>query len=294
MRLPLQNNSEGLDACFVGVPLDIGTTHRSGTRHGPRQIRNESIGLRPYNPATDVGPFDSLQVADIGDVGFTMYNLPEAVKQIREEYERIVAGTCIPLTMGGDHTITYPILQAIGKRHGPVGLVHVDAHADTTDEVWGSATMHATPFRRAIEEGLIQTDAFYQIGLRGSMYEKGCYDWARNQGAHIVPATECYHKSLTPLMAEVREVMRDRPVYLSFDIDAIDPCFCPGTGTREVGGLTTIQAIELVRGCKGLNIVGCDLVEVSPPCDVQGTTAHMGASLLFEMLCALPMPPTTS
>ncbi|KAG7167017.1 Agmatinase-like 1 [Homarus americanus] len=196
-----------LDACFIGVPLDVGTSNRSGTRLGPRQIRCESVLLRPYNSVTGAAPFNCLNVGDVGDVPCNIFNLPVACENIREYYVKVIANGCIPLTLGGDHTITYPILQAI-------------------------------------------------------------------KGFNVVTAEECWHKSLTPLMEEIRAKMGDRPVYLSFDIDAIDPGFCPGT--------------EIVRGCRGLNLVGCDLVEVCPPYDFEGTTALTGANLLFEMLCTLP------
>ncbi|CAL4124267.1 unnamed protein product [Meganyctiphanes norvegica] len=288
MRLPVQQDTKGLDACFVGIPMDIGASNRSGTRMGPRQIRCESVLIRPFSMGTHAAPFQSLQVADIGDIRFNTFNLPEAVVDIRTEYEKIIKDGCIPLTLGGDHTITYPILQAIKDKYGPVGLVHVDAHADISDTMLGAKITHGTPFRRAVEEGLIDPHATVQIGLRGTGYSPVDFDWSRQQGFRVVQAEECWHKSLTPLMEEVRAMMGDRLVYLSFDIDGIDPGFCPGTGTPEIGGLTPIQALEIVRGCRGLNLVGCDLVEVSPPYDPAGTTAIMGANLLYEMLCVLP------
>lgn len=288
MRLPIQQGTQGLDACFVGVPMDIGVSNRSGTRLGPRQIRCESVLVRPVNQATGAMPFKTLNVADVGDVGFNTFNLPEACQNIRDGYLKLIANGCIPLTMGGDHTISYPILQAIKSRYGPVGLIHVDAHADVSDTMLGAKITHGTPFRRALEEELIDPHATYQIGLRGSSYAEDPNAWQKDKGFCVVTADECWYKSLAPLMKTVRDKMGDRPVYLSFDIDGIDPGFCPGTGTPEIGGLTPTQALEIVRGCRGLNLVGCDLVEVSPPYDFQGTTALTGANLLFEMLCVLP------
>ncbi|XP_052782550.1 guanidinobutyrase-like [Mya arenaria] len=288
MRLPVQNNTEGLDACFVGVPLDIGTSNRSGTRHGPRQIRCESSLIRKVNIATGACPFDSMQVADVGDVNLNLYNLPKACEDIRKHFLGLVQAGCVPLALGGDHTMTYPILQAIKEKHGPVGLVHIDAHADTNDKMLGESIAHGTPFRRAFEEGCLVGNKVIQIGLRGSNYTLDDYEWGKKQGFRIVEAFECWHKSLSPLMEEVRVMMGDHPVYISFDIDGLDPCFAPGTGTPEIGGLTSIQGLEIVRGCRGLNIVGGDLVEVSPPYDFQGTTALTAANLLFEMLCVLP------
>ena len=288
MRLPMAKSARGLDACFVGIPLDIGTSNRSGTRHGPRQIRAESCMLRPYNMATGAAPFDSLQVADIGDVAINTFDLKKSVKLIEKAYDRILAQDCSPLTLGGDHTLVLPILRAMAKKHGPVALVHVDAHADINDEMFGEKIAHGTPFRRAVEEGLLAQDKVFQIGLRGTGYSPEDFNWPRKQGFTVVTAEECWHKSLTPLMAEVRSKIGNHPCYLTYDIDSLDPAFAPGTGTVEIGGLSTWQALEIVRGCKGLNLVGGDLVEVSPPYDPSGNTALIGANLLYEMLCVLP------
>jgi guanidinobutyrase len=288
MRLPAQATAAGLDACFVGVPLDIGTSNRSGTRFGPRQIRAESALLRPYNMATRAAPFDSLQVADIGDVPTNPYDLKKSVAIIEAAYDAILAQGCRPLTLGGDHTLTLPILRAMRRRHGSVGLIHVDAHADINEAMFGERIAHGTPFRRAVEEELLDTRRVVQIGLRGTGYAADDFDWPRRQGFRVVQAEECWHRSLAPLMAEVREQVGGGPVYLSFDIDSLDPAFAPGTGTPEIGGLTVMQGLEIVRGCRGLDLVGGDLVEVSPPYDPAGTTALVGANLLFEMLCVLP------
>jgi guanidinobutyrase len=288
MRLPAQVSAEGLDACFVGVPLDIGTSNRSGTRFGPRQIRAESALLRPYNMATRAAPFDSLQVADIGDVPTNPYDLRDSVDIIERAFDEILAHGCRPLTLGGDHTIALPILRAMRKRHGPVGLIHVDAHADVNEAMFGEPIAHGTPFRRAVEEALLDTRRAVQIGLRGTGYAADDFDWPRQQGFRVIQAEECWHRSLAPLMGEVRELIGGGPVYLSFDIDSLDPAFAPGTGTPEIGGLTVMQGLEIIRGCRGLALVGCDLVEVSPPYDPAGTTALVAANLLFEMLCVLP------
>ena len=289
MRLPMCSEASGLDAAFIGVPLDIGTSHRPGARFGPRQIRAESSLIRPYNMATGAAPFDSLQVADLGDVAINTYDLLKSVGIIERHYQPIVDSGCIPLTLGGDHTIVLPILRALARRHGPVALVHVDAHADVNDDMFGERIAHGTPFRRAVEAGLLQTDNVCQIGLRGSGYSAEDFDWPRAQGFTVVPAHEVWWQSLTPLMAQIRErIGPDTPTYLSFDIDGIDPAYAGGTGTPEVGGLSVPQALEIVRGCRGLNLVGCDLVEVSPAYDTSGNTALLGANLLFEMLCVLP------
>ncbi|CAG5123226.1 unnamed protein product [Candidula unifasciata] len=288
MRLPVQETTEGLNACFVGVPLDAGTSNRSGTRMGPRQIRTESVLLRLVNVATGAAPFESLQVADIGDVPFNAYNLHLAVKQIREAYRAIIKDGCVPLTLGGDHTLSYPILQAIKDRYGPVCLVHIDAHSDTSDLMFGEKIAHGTPFRRAIEDGCLDCKQSIQIGLRGSGYTLDDYRWVSDQGVRVVPANDCWNKSLVPLMEEVRKAIGEKPVYISFDIDGLDPSVAPGTGTPEIAGLTIIQGLEILRGCRGLNVIGADLVEVSPPYDPFGTTALVAGNLLFEMLCVLP------
>ena len=192
------------------------------------------------------------------------------------------------LALGGDHTMTYPILRAMAKKHGPVALIHVDAHADINDDMFGEKIAHGTPFRRALEDGCLQADKVFQIGLRGTGYSPEDFNWSRKQGFTVVPAEDCWYKSLVPLMTEVREKIGDHPVYLSYDIDSLDPAFAPGTGTVEIGGLTIWQAPEIIRGCQGLNVVGGDLVEVSPPYDPSGNTALVGANLLYEMLCILP------
>ncbi|MFC3205508.1 agmatinase [Aquamicrobium soli] len=291
MRLPSQPTAEGLNACFVGIPMDIGSSNRSGTRHGPRQIRAESCMLRPYNMATGAAPFEHLQVADIGDIAINTFDLKKTVDIITEAYDAILAHDCIPLTLGGDHTLTYPVLRAIARKHGPVALIHIDAHADINDEMFGEKIAHGTPFRRAFDDGLLQNDKVFQIGLRGTGYSPDDFNWARKQGWTVVQAEECWGKSLKPLIDDVRSRIGDAPTYLTYDIDSLDPAFAPGTGTVEIGGLTTWQALELVRGCAGLNLVGGDLVEVSPPYDPSGNTALIGANLLYEMLCVLPRVP---
>jgi len=288
MRLPHQSTAEGLDACFVGIPMDIGTSNRPGTRHGPRQIRAESCMLRPYNMATGAAPFTKMQVADIGDIAINTFDLKKSIDIIASAYSEILSHGCVPLAIGGDHTLTYPILRAMHDKHGPVALIHVDAHADTNDEMFGERIAHGTPFRRAVEDNLLMADHVFQIGLRGTGYSPEDFEWSRQQGFTVVQAEECWGLSLSPLMAQIRARIGSKKVYISYDIDSLDPAFAPGTGTAEIGGLTTWQALEIIRGCAGLNIVGGDLVEVSPPYDASGNTALIGANLLYEMLCALP------
>ncbi|MPY21072.1 agmatinase [Shewanella sp. YLB-07] len=288
MRLPTQTNTVGLNACFIGIPLDIGTSNRPGARLAPRQIRDESRMLRPFNVYTGSAPFESIQVADIGDVAINTFNLQKSMDIIEHAYDEIISNNCKPLTLGGDHTITLPILRALSKKYGPMGMIHVDAHADTNEHMFGEKIAHGTPFRRAVEEGLIDGNRVAQIGLRGTGYSSKEFEWSREQGFRVVPVEECWNKSLVLLMSELREKLGKGPVYISFDIDGIDPAYAPGTGTAEIAGLTVPQALEIIRGCRGLDVIGCDLVEVSPPYDTSGNTSLLAANLLFEMLCVLP------
>ncbi len=288
MRLPSANSSAGLNACFVGMPLDIGTSNRAGARHGPREIRAESCLLRPFNLGTGAAPFESLQVADLGDIAVNTFSIVDSVDRIRIAYELLLKNDVIPLGIGGDHTVTYPVLQAIAKKHGPVALVHVDAHADVNDTMFGEKIAHGTTFRRAFDENLINPKLTYQIGLRGTGYSPDDFNWSRSKGFTVVTAEECWDRSLAPLMASIRAAIGTHKTYVTFDIDGLDPSVAPGTGTPEIGGLTGRQGLEIIRGCRGLNIVGADLVEVSPPYDLSGNTALLGANLLFELLCVLP------
>jgi guanidinobutyrase len=288
-RLPAADNAEGLDIAIAGVGLDIGTSNRTGARFGPRQIRNESVMVRPYCMATGAAPFDSFQVADVGDIALNSFDLLKSIDIIETFYDDILRHDAKPASVGGDHTITLPILRAIHKKHGPVAMVHVDAHADINDHQFGEKIAHGTIFRRAIEEGLIDAHKMVQIGLRTTGYSAEDFDWSRQQGARVVTAEECWYQSLAPLMDEVRTAFgNDVPTYLSFDIDGLDPSVAPGTGTPEPGGLMASQGVEIIRGCFGLNLVGCDLVEVSPPYDTSGNTSLLAANLLFEMLCSMP------
>jgi len=288
-RLPVQADAAGLDVALVGVPLDIGTSNRTGSRYGPREIRSESVLVRPYGMAMRAAPFDSFQVADVGDVPLNTYSLEKSIGIIETHFDTLLATGTKTIAMGGDHTVALPILRAQHKVHGKMALVHVDAHSDTNDSMFGEPITHGTIFRRAIEENLVDPTRMFQIGLRATGYAAEDFDWARERGVRVVPAEECWYKSLAPLMDEVRQAIGpDRPVYLSFDIDGLDPSVAPGTGTPEPGGLVTSQGLEIIRGLYGLNVIGCDLVEVSPTYDPSGNTALLAANLIFEMLCSLP------
>jgi guanidinobutyrase len=238
--------------------------------------------------ATRAAPFDSLTVADIGDVPINTFNAPACVPIIRDFVAGILADGAVPMGIGGDHTITHPILQAISAHHGPVGVIHVDAHADVNPTMFDEPINHGSWLRRAIEERLVDPTRVVQIGLRGTGYAADDFDWVTSLGGRVVPAEECWYRSLTPLMSEIRESLGDAPVYLTFDIDGIDSAFAPGTGTPEVAGLTSIQGVEVIRGCRGLQLVGCDVVEVAPAYDTSGNTALLAANLVYEQLCVLP------
>ncbi|MGB5706275.1 MAG: agmatinase [Arenicellales bacterium] len=288
-RLPSHASAKDLDIAIIGVPLDIGTSNRSGTRFGPREIRGESVLIRPYGMYTRAAPFDSFQIGDVGDVPLNTFNLPKSIDIIEGFYDQVVSSDAKPLSIGGDHTIALPILRALHRKHGKMALVHVDAHADINDVMFGEKIAHGTIFRRAVEEGLVAGNKMFQIGLRTTGYSAEDFDWSRDQGARVVPAEECWYQSLVPLMKEINEsIGSDTPTYLSFDIDGLDPSVAPGTGTPEPGGLTASQGIEIIRGTWGLNLVGADLVEVSPPYDTTGNTSLLAANLLFEMLCSFP------
>ena len=288
-RLPAQADATGLDIALVGVPLDIGTSNRAGSRFGPREIRGQSVLVRPYGMATGAAPFDSFQVADIGDVPLNTFNLAESIDIIEAYYDGVMATGAKTVSMGGDHTVTLPILRALHKRFGKMALVHVDAHADINDSMFGERVCHGTIFRRALEEGLVAGEHMFQIGLRATGYSAEDFDWSRKQGVRVVPAEECWYQSLAPLMEEVRSnIGSEMPVYLSFDIDGLDPSVAPGTGTPEPAGLSASQGLEIIRGVHGCNLIGADLVEVSPPYDTTGNTSLLAANLLFEMLCSFP------
>ncbi len=288
MRLPQATSLAALDVALLGIPMDIGTSWRSGTRFGPKQIRSESAMIRPYNMATSAAPFDTLQIADIGDLAINTFSLSESLKIIKDSYDGILAQNVIPVAMGGDHSITLPILRAIAAKHGPVALVHVDAHADVNDEMFGERETHGTVFRRAYEEKLIVPDKTFQIGIRGSGYASTDFTEAQGWGFQQFPAWELWQQNLTQIGSQIRKTVGDHPVYITYDIDSLDPAYAPGTGTPEIGGLTTPQALQLIHALQGVNVVGCDLVEVSPPYDPSGNTALTAANLLFEILCILP------
>ena len=287
MRAPLATSPHGVDIALVGVPYDGGTTNRPGARHGPREIRNMSSLMRSIHHVTRVNPYELCRVADLGDVRFSQVFREEAVlAEIEVFYSEIHAAGAIALSAGGDHTITYPIFRAIaGKR--PIGMVHVDAHTDTWDEFQGSKFTHGAPFRRAVEDGLLDPQRTIQIGIRGAQNTAEGWDYSLDSGMRVVFMEEFAEMGVDAVIAEARRVIGDGPAYISFDVDGLDPVYAPGTGTPEVGGITTIEAQKLLRGLRGLNLRGGDVVEVAPPFDQTGNTALVGATMMYEILCLL-------
>ena len=269
--------------CVAGVPFDIGTTNRSGARFGPSAIRTASRMLVDgAHPQYWVDPA-SIEVADIGDFATALGDLPASLALIEAQAQKIEH----LIAFGGDHSITLPLLRALAKRRGPPALVHFDAHVDTWPDSFGQVFGHGSVFYHAIEEGLVEPRRMIQVGIRSPM-SREVHDWTLGRGVTIISALEAHEIGHAAVAARIRDTVRDAPAYLSFDIDVFDPAFAPGTGTPEIGGLTTVQGIEIIRGCKGLDIVGCDLVEVAPPYDPSGNTSLLAANLLYEMLCVLP------
>lgn len=288
MRLPLVDPaaSDGrVDIGFVGLPFDGATTNRPGTRLGPRQLREASALMRNVNEATLVAPYELATVADLGDVALDPVDVPGTLKRIEAAIADIRAQGILPISVGGDHIVSYPVLRALGHDR-PLGMIHVDAHSDTADTFFGGQKLtHGTGFRRAIEDGVLDPRRTVQIGIRGTMYARDERDWALAQGIRILSMEEVAERGIAWAIAEARAVVGDAPTYLTFDIDGVDPAWAPGTGTPETGGLTSREALRLLRGLRGLNYVGADLVEVSPPLDPTGGTAVLGAAILFEILC---------
>jgi len=287
MRAPLQYDPAGLDIGLVGVPYDGGVTNRPGARHGPREMRNSSSLMRNIHHATRINPYALCKIADMGDVRFSRVMDNEAVvEEIEAFYTRLVAANVIPLSAGGDHSITYPIFRAIAKDR-PIGMVHIDAHTDTWGEIQGSKFNHGSPFRLAVEEGLLDPKRAVQIGIRGAQNGPGGWDFCEKHGMRVIFIEEFDEIGVDKVITEARRVVGDGPTYISFDVDGLDPVYAPGTGTPEAGGITVREALKLLRGLRGLNLIGGDVVEVAPAFDQTGNTALVGATLMYEILCLL-------
>ncbi len=288
MRAPRVRDPRELDIALIGVPFDFGVTNRPGARHGPREMRNMSTLMRAIHHVTKVNPYDLCRIGDLGDVAFSqIYELEACLDDIAEFYTRVHAAGAAPLSAGGDHTITLPIFRAIADKERPLGMVHIDAHTDTWDEFLGSKYMHGTPFRRAVEEGLLDPKRTIQIGIRGAQNSDEGWTFSLESGMRVVFMEEFTKLGVEAVSAEARRVVGDGATYISFEVDGLDPVYAPGTGTPEVGGLTTIEAQVLLRGLRGLDLVGGDVVEVAPPFDPSGNTALVGATMMYEILCLL-------
>ena len=287
MRTPYVEDFSTTDIGLVGVPFDGAVTNRPGTRHGPRQVRDMSSMMRTTHHVSKINPYDNCRISDVGDVPLTnMYDLPTVNDQITSFYQQLVEKSVFPLSIGGDHSITYPILRAVAGK-GPVGLVHIDAHTDTWDEWMGSNLNHGAPFRRAVEDELIDPKRTIQIGIRGAQNSPEGWNYSADSGMRVIFIEEFRELGIEGALKEIENVVGTGKCYLSFDIDSIDPVYAPGTGTPEIGGLTPFEGQQLIRGLKKTQLVGADVVEVSPPFDQSGNTALVAATLVFEMLCII-------
>tara|TARA_B100000029_G_scaffold32876_1_gene31294 strand:+ start:1874 stop:2812 length:939 start_codon:yes stop_codon:yes gene_type:complete len=286
-RLPIVKDIKSLDYCICGVPWDGGTTNRPGARHGPREVRNSSSMIRLYHPVSLKSPYDKYNIADIGDCPVNPIDLKDSLNRITKFYENIKQCRTIPLSIGGDHLISLPILRALAKDQ-PVGLFQFDSHSDTWDSYFGGFKYtHGTPFRRAIEENLVNPKKYVMLGIRGSLYDPVDMDWAKKQGVTIITIDDFHKMGIEKVMKIINDVLFDTPTYLTFDIDGIDPTFAPGTGTPEVGGFSVRESQLIIRELKKINFIGADVVEVSPPFDLNNMTSLVGATMAFEILCLM-------
>jgi agmatinase len=286
MRLPHVTELAGVDAIAYGIPFDTATSYRTGPRFGPEAIRSASALLRPYNPALDVNLVETLSVVDYGDVPVSPGDTERTYAQVEEALAPVVDAGVFPAALGGDHSVTLAELRALARRHGPLALVQLDSHADTWEEYFGQRYFHGTTFKRAAEEGLIDPRASVQAGMRGSLYGAADLDAARELGFTLLTTDELRDLGPEGYVTLVRDTIGSRPVFLSFDVDFLDPAFAPGTGTPEVGGFSTAEALAFLRALRGVRLAGCDVVEVSPPYDGPGLqTALAAANVLYELLC---------
>jgi guanidinopropionase len=289
MRLPYvpPEDADEVDIGLIGIPWDGGTTNRAGARHGPRQIRDLSTMARNAHHATGIMPFELCNCADLGDSPVNPVDIEDTLGRVTRFYNDVVDQGIVPLTAGGDHLVTLPIMRALG-RDAPLGMVHFDAHTDTLDRYFGESKFtHGTPFRRAIEEGLLDPKRTVQIGIRGALYSDRDKDWGLEQGIRVIEIEEYNDLGVDAVIAEARRVVGDGKTYISCDVDALDPVYAPGTGTPEIGGITTYDAQKMIRGLRGLDLIGGDVVEVSPPFDMSGNTALVAVTMMFEILCLL-------
>ncbi|GAA3707454.1 agmatinase [Streptomyces tremellae] len=288
-RLPRLEDVGTAQVAVVGIPFDSGVSYRPGARFAPAAVREASRLLRPYHPGLDVSPFAAVQVADAGDIAVNPYDIGQAVATVEERVGQLAAGGASVVTVGGDHTLSLPLLRAAARVHGPVALLHFDAHLDTWDTYFGEPYTHGTPFRRAVEEGLLDTEALSHIGTRGPLYGKADLADDRRLGFGIVTAADVMRRGVDETVAAVRERIGDRPLYVSVDIDVLDPAHAPGTGTPEAGGLTSRELLEILRGLAGTRIVGADVVEVAPAYDHADITSVAASHVAYDMVSLLAL-----
>ncbi len=289
MRLPHVTTTEGVDVAIVGVPFDTGASYRVGARFGPEAIRSVSALLRHHNEVLDVSIFDHCSVVDYGDLPVNPGYIEDSYKMIEEGLLPILDGGVTPIMLGGDHSVTLPELRAMAKTHGPVALIHFDSHTDTGDKRFGRKYTHGTPFKRAVEEELILVDHSIQAGMRGSIYSRDSLDDARKMGFDLVTTVEAQEQGIDELIHRIRDRAGDAKAFVSFDIDFVDPAYAPGTGTPEVGGFTSREALRVVRGLRDLDLVGFDLVEVLPQYDPSQITALLAANIVYEFISLIAL-----
>ena len=291
MRLPHVSLDEAriqdVEIGIIGVPWDSGTTNRPGPRHGPRQLRDASTMIRAEHPVSGVRPYERANCADLGDVSINPADIEDSMNRITAFYNRVLGKGIKPLTAGGDHLTSLPVLRALADK-APLGMIHFDSHTDLFHSYFdGTMFTHGTPFRRAVEENLLDPNRVVQIGIRGTQYDTEDLDFAKSVGIRVIKIEEFFDRGIQDVMAEAREIVGEKETYVSYDIDFIDPAFAPGTGTPEVGGPNSYEALKVVRELTGIKIVGADMVEVSPPFDPSSNTAFLGVSIMFELLCQM-------
>ncbi|MHA7154850.1 agmatinase [Arthrobacter sp. TMN-50] len=294
-RLPRLDEVDRADIAVVGVPFDSGVSYRPGARFGANHVRESSRLLRPYNPAMDISPFEQVQVADAGDMAVNPFNINEAIETIQQNALDLTADGAKLVTLGGDHTIALPLLRAASERAGaPVAMLHFDAHLDTWDTYFGAEYTHGTPFRRAVEEGILDTEAISHVGTRGPLYGVKDLEDDRRFGFGIVTSSDVFRQGVDEVIAKLRDRIGSRPLYISIDIDVLDPAHAPGTGTPEAGGITSRELLEILRGMRGMNLIGADVVEVAPAYDHAEITGVAASHIAYDLVSLMADQATTS
>lgn len=289
MRVPYVRETEGVDVAIIGIPFDTASTYRTGSRFGPAAIRDMSVTVRPYNINMEINSFEHISVIDYGDLDIIPGYIQESYKIIEDELTKLICKDIIPICLGGDHSITLGELRAVAKKYGPVALVHFDSHTDTVESYFGKAYCHGTPFYHAIKEGLIDTEHSIQVGMRGNLYSPNGFKDSEDLGLQVITAREMHKIGMEETAKRIMDRTDGRKVFLTFDIDFVDPAYAPGTGTIEIGGFTSYETMELVRGIKDLNAVAFDLVEVAPSYDPTQITANLAANIIHDFIAMVAL-----